>query len=174
MSLKSRSFLHRVNDRVRKMMDCSPEDIDERFMIWRMFMSSTLEASVFMRKNYADNLHSIKNPGEDITLKQMFDISEKLIVEQCWKNACMHDVHNTCPPSPMRHNHKGLALCSRCHPVWASEGTPVGPGKDTHGTLGPGKRGGCGWPTPTLQGRSTVSMTHAPDSTKHKSVRQTW
>ena len=54
------------------------------------------------------------------------------------------------------------------HPV-----TSVGPGKDTHGTLGPGKRGGRGWPTPTPQGRSTVSMTHATDSTKHKSVRQT-
>ena len=32
---------------------------------------------------------------------------------------------------------QGLALCSRCHPAWASEGTPVGPSKDTHGTLGP-------------------------------------
>ena len=45
-------------------------------------MSSTLEASVFMGKNYSKNLHSIKNTGEDITLKQMFDISEKLIIEQ--------------------------------------------------------------------------------------------
>ena len=45
-------------------------------------MSSTVEASVFMRKNYSDNLHSIKNTGEDLTLKQMFDLSEKLIVEQ--------------------------------------------------------------------------------------------
>ena len=85
------------------------------------------------------------------------------------QNARMHDVHNTCPPSPMKHNHKGLALCSRCHPSWASEGTPVGPDKDTHGTLESGKRGGRGWPTPTPNGRSTVSMTHAPDSTKHKS-----
>ena len=41
-------------------------------------MSSTLEASVFMGKNYSDNSHSIKNTG----MKQMFDISEKLIVEQ--------------------------------------------------------------------------------------------
>ena len=47
-----------------------------------VYVSSTLEASVFMGKNYSDNLHSIKNTGEDLTLKQMFDISEKLIVEQ--------------------------------------------------------------------------------------------
>ena len=44
-------------------------------------MSSTLQASVFMGKNYSDNLHSIKNT-EDLTMKQMFDISEKLTSEQ--------------------------------------------------------------------------------------------
>ena len=52
LSLKSRSFLHRVNDRVRKIMDHSSkdamQDIDKRSLIWRMFMPSTLEASVFM------------------------------------------------------------------------------------------------------------------------------
>ena len=44
-------------------------------------MSSTLQASVFVVKNYSDNLHSIKNT-EDLTMKQMFDTSEKLITEQ--------------------------------------------------------------------------------------------
>ena len=47
-----------------------------------MFMSSTVEASVFMGKNYSDNLHSVRNTGKDLTLKQMFEMSEKLIVEQ--------------------------------------------------------------------------------------------
>ena len=51
-------------------------------MIWWLFMSSTSEASVFMGKNFSDNLHSTKNTGEDLIWKQMFDISEKLIVEQ--------------------------------------------------------------------------------------------
>ena len=45
-------------------------------------MSSTLEASVFMGKNYLEILHSIKNTGKDLTLKQMFDTSENLIAEQ--------------------------------------------------------------------------------------------
>ena len=67
-SLRSRSFLNRVNDRFRKMLDRSPEDamqdIDERSMIWGMFMSSTVEASAFMGKNYSDNLHSIKIQGK--------------------------------------------------------------------------------------------------------------
>ena len=47
-----------------------------------MFMSSTLQASVLMGKNYLENFHSIKNTGNNLTLKQMFDISEKLIVGQ--------------------------------------------------------------------------------------------
>ena len=85
-SLKPRSFLNRVNDRLRKMLNRSPEDsmqdIDKRSMIWRMFMSWTLEASVFMGKNYSDNLHSIKNTGESLTVKQMFEMSEQLILEQ--------------------------------------------------------------------------------------------
>ena len=76
-SLKSRSFLHRVIDRLRKMLDHSKDamqDIDKRSVYRGMFMSSTLELSVFMGKDYLENLHS--------TLKQMVDISEKLVVGQ--------------------------------------------------------------------------------------------
>ena len=66
--LKSRSFLSRVNDRLRKMLNCSPEDsmqdIDKHSMIWRMCMSSTVEVSEFMGKNSSDKLHSIKNSVE--------------------------------------------------------------------------------------------------------------
>ena len=71
LSLTSRSFLKRVNDRMRKMLNRFPEDsmqdIDKRSMIWGIFMSSTVEASAFMGKNYSDNLHSIKNTGENLT-----------------------------------------------------------------------------------------------------------
>ena len=86
LSLKSRSFLHKVNDRVRRMLDKSSKDAiqdsDKHSLIWGLFMSSTLEASVFMGKNYSENLISIKNTGNNLTMKQMFDISEKLIVGQ--------------------------------------------------------------------------------------------
>ena len=34
----------------------------------------------------------------------------------------------------------------RMSKVKTIDGTPVGPGKDTHGTLGPGQWGGRGWP----------------------------
>ena len=80
LSLKSRSFLHRVNGRLRKILDQSSKDAmqdsNKRSLIWGMFMSSTLEASTFMGKNCSENLHSIKNTGNNLTLKLMFDISE--------------------------------------------------------------------------------------------------
>ena len=56
MSLESRSFLHRMNDQVRKRQNQSSkdatEDSDKHSVIWRKFMSSTLQASVLMEKNY--------------------------------------------------------------------------------------------------------------------------
>ena len=86
MLFKSRSFLHRLNDRVRKIQDQSSKDAtqdrNKQSLIWRMFMSSTLEASIFMGKDYSEILRSIKNTGKDLTMKQMFDISEKLIIGQ--------------------------------------------------------------------------------------------
>ena len=105
LSLISRSFLNRVNDRLRKMLNRSPkdsmQDIDKRSIIWGMFMSSTLEASVFMGKNYTGNLHSINNTGENLTLKQMFEISEKLILEQSDEICGVSQI--SCENSPWEH-----------------------------------------------------------------------
>ena len=85
LSLGSRSFLHRVNDHVRKRQNQSSKDAtkdsDKHSLIWGTFMSSTLQASALMGKSYSDKWHSIKNT-EDLTMKQMFDISEKFISEQ--------------------------------------------------------------------------------------------
>ena len=57
------------------------ENDEKHSLIWRMFMSSTLESYVFMGKNYSDKCHSITNT-KDITLKQMFDIPAKVVSEQ--------------------------------------------------------------------------------------------
>ena len=46
-----------------------------------MFIFSTLEASVFMGKNYSDNYIPSKNTWENLSLKKMFEISEQLILE---------------------------------------------------------------------------------------------
>ena len=64
MSLKSISFLHRVNDQVRKRQYQSSKDAtkdsDKRSVIWRMFMSFYITSICIHGKNYSDNLHSIK------------------------------------------------------------------------------------------------------------------
>ena len=72
LSLGSRSFLDRVNDQVRKRQKRSSmnvaEESEKYSVIWSMSMSSTLESSVFMGKNFSDNWHSIKN-RKDLTMK---------------------------------------------------------------------------------------------------------
>ena len=44
-------------------------------------MTVTMDAAVFMGKNYLNNCQSIANTT-DLTLKQMFDISTRLVSEQ--------------------------------------------------------------------------------------------
>ena len=41
------------------------QDIDKRYLICGMFLSSTLEASVFMGKKYSENLH-VEQSDEDL------------------------------------------------------------------------------------------------------------
>ena len=50
-------------------------------MIWAMFMAVTMESAVFMGNNHQNNCHSIVNTTH-LTLKQVFDISTKLVSEQ--------------------------------------------------------------------------------------------
>ena len=55
-----------------------------------MFMTATMNAATFSwKKNFMDNENSIKN-STDLTLKKMFDISEKLVSEQ-------EEIHIFCP-----------------------------------------------------------------------------
>ena len=44
-------------------------------------MAATMESAVFMGKNFQNNRHSIANTT-DLTLKQLFDMSTKLVSEQ--------------------------------------------------------------------------------------------
>ena len=139
MSLKSRSFLHRVNDRVRKMLDQSSKDAtqdsNKHSLIWGMFMSSTLQASVFMGKNYSENLHSIKNTGKDLTMKQMFDISEKLIAEQSdeiygvntmnWDDSSWKHLSLVGDDEVISLSRKGLRIFRFCVMPWKDEREPT-------------------------------------------------
>ena len=84
LSVESRSFVNRVNDQVRKRQKRIlnvTEDGEKHSMIWVMFMTVTMESAVFMGKNYLNNCQSIANTI-DLTLRQMFDISTRLVSEQ--------------------------------------------------------------------------------------------
>ena len=67
LSVESRSFVNRVNDQVRKRqkrISNVTENGEKHSMIWGMFMAVTMESAT------------------DLTLKQMFDKSTKLVSEQ--------------------------------------------------------------------------------------------
>ena len=84
LTVESRSFVNRVNDQVRKRQNrisTVTEDGETHSMIWGIFMTFTMESAVFMRKNYLNNCQSIANTT-DLTLRQMFDISTRLVPEQ--------------------------------------------------------------------------------------------
>ena len=84
LSVESRSFVNRVNDQVRKRQKRISNvtgNGQEHPMIWGMFMAVTMESAIFMGKNLQNNRNSIANTT-DLTLKQMFDISTKLVSEQ--------------------------------------------------------------------------------------------
>ena len=77
-------FVNKVKDQVRKRQKRMSNDVDsgeEHSMIWGMFMAATMNAATFMGKNFVDNQNSIMN-SRDLTLKQMFDITSKLVSEQ--------------------------------------------------------------------------------------------
>ena len=65
----------------RKEFPTVSENGEKYSMIWEMSMAVTMESAVFMGKDYLNNCQSIVNTT-DLTLKQMFDISTKLVSEQ--------------------------------------------------------------------------------------------
>ena len=84
MFVESRSFVNRVNDQMRKKTETNFQCCRrwrKHSMIWGMFTTVTMESAVFMGKNFQNNQNSIVNTA-DLTLKQMFDISAKLVAEQ--------------------------------------------------------------------------------------------
>ena len=139
MSLKSRSFLHRVNDRVRKMLDRSSkyatQDSNKHSLIWRMFMSSTLQASVFVGKEHSENLRSIKKTGNNLTMKQIFDISEKLIAGQSdeiygvtpidWEDSSWKQLSLVGDEEVISLSHKGLRIFRFCVMPWKDPPEPT-------------------------------------------------
>ena len=76
--------MNRVNDQVRtrqKRISNVTGDGEEHSVIWGMFMAVAMESATFMGQNFQDNQNSIVNTT-NLTLKQMFGISAKLVGKQ--------------------------------------------------------------------------------------------
>ena len=77
-------FVNQVRDQVRnrqKRMSSIAESCNEQSIIWGMFMATTLNAATFMGKNFSTMQNVVQNE-EDLTLKQMFDVTAQLVNNQ--------------------------------------------------------------------------------------------
>ena len=77
-------FVNKVRDQVRirqKRMSSIAENCTEHSIIWGMFMATTLNAATFMGKNFSTIQSVVKN-HENLTLKQMFDVTAQLVNNQ--------------------------------------------------------------------------------------------
>ena len=84
MGSDAAEFVNKVKDQVRsrqKRMSNVAESGEEHSIIWGMFMAATMNATKFMGKNFSTIQNFIMN-SEDLTLKQMFDVTAKLVSDQ--------------------------------------------------------------------------------------------
>ena len=84
MGSDAAEFLSKVKDQVRSRqnrMSNVANSGEEHSLIWGMFMVVTMNAATFMGKNFSPILSFIVN-SRDLTLKQMFDNTAKLVCEQ--------------------------------------------------------------------------------------------
>ena len=84
MGSDAAEFVNKVKDQVRsvqKRMSNVAESGEEHSIIWRMFMAATMNAATFMGKNFS-TIQSFIKKYEDLTLKQMFDVTAQLVNDQ--------------------------------------------------------------------------------------------
>ena len=84
MGSDAAEFVDKVKDQVRdrqKRMSNVAESGEENSIIWGMFMAATLNAATFMGTNFSTIQSLVKN-FEDLTLKQMFDVTAQLVNNQ--------------------------------------------------------------------------------------------
>ena len=84
MGSDAAEFGNKVKEQVRsrqKRMSNVAETGGEHSIIWGMFMAATLNAATFMGKNFSTIQSFIKN-YEDLTLKQMLDVTAQLVNNQ--------------------------------------------------------------------------------------------
>ena len=84
MGSDAAEFVNKVKDQVRKRqkrMSNVADSGEEHSIICGMFMAATFNAATFMGKNFSTIQSFVKN-YEDLTLKQMFDVTAQLVINQ--------------------------------------------------------------------------------------------
>ena len=84
MGSDAAEFVNKVKDQVRnrqKRMSNVAESGEEHSTTWGMFMAATFNAATFMGKKFSTLQSFVKN-SEDLTLKQMFDVTAQLVNNQ--------------------------------------------------------------------------------------------
>ena len=84
MGSDAAEFVDKVKEQVRsrqKRMSNVAESGEEHSITWGMFVAATMNTATFMGKNFSTIQKFIMN-SEDLTLKKMFDITEKLVNDQ--------------------------------------------------------------------------------------------
>ena len=84
MGSDAAEFVAKAKDQVRnrqKRLSNVAESGEEHSIIWGMFMATTLNAATFMGKNFS-TIQSVLKNHEDLTLKQMFDVTAQLVNNQ--------------------------------------------------------------------------------------------
>ena len=84
MTSDAAEFVDKVKDQLRsrqKRMTNVADSGEEHSIIWRMFLAATLNAGTFMGKNFSIIQSVVKN-FEDLSLKQMFDVTAQLVNNQ--------------------------------------------------------------------------------------------
>ena len=84
MGTDAAEFVNKVKDQVRnrqKRMSNVAESGDEHSIMWRMFMAATMNAATLIGKNFSTIQSVVKN-HENLTLKQMFDVTAQLVNNQ--------------------------------------------------------------------------------------------
>ena len=123
LSLESKSFLHRVNDQVRKRQNRSSKDAtkdsDKHSVIWRMFMFSTLLASSKKKYRSSHNETDVDTSEKLISEQsgEIFGISKINWEDSSWKYLSLvgdEESHQSLA-------HKGLRISRFCIMPWKGE-----------------------------------------------------
>ena len=78
-------YLDKVCPNLHQKMVCNPEnemlDIDVNALMWRMFMSATIDAAVHLGGDHEENLRSTRN-ANDKTMWQLFGATQTQVLQQ--------------------------------------------------------------------------------------------